>query len=203
MHTIRRIGAALLSTTALLTASGIAAAEPVIIRDLNRSRDTVDGWRLALTMTEARINAVPNMAATPFTKEGFVSAKVQVNIEGAGRMPVNSGSLILGVQLGCKVKLDEGLDISTGNQFDVLETEDPYLNLTPSFGVDLRPGYIRTVGLGAKPLKGRTGTITIQDAHISIDGCGGAVAVRLFAWTQMTTDTSDDSLNVYGDLLPL
>lgn len=200
---IKSISAGLFGIIMMLAASGAAAADPMMLRDLTQFRDTADGWHFTLSMTEISVNAVPNMAATPFTKEGFVSAKVQVTIDGQGAMPVNSGSVVLGAQLGCKVKLDEGMDLSTGNNFDLLETEDPSLNLSPYVGIDLRPGYIRTTGLGAKRLKGRTATITIRDAHISIDGCGGAVAFRLFAWSQMSTDTSDDSLNVYGDLVNL
>lgn len=185
-----------------LAAPGIAGAAPVTLPDVARSGDTDDGWRLSLSMTQIRINAVPNMAGTPFTGEGFVSAKVQVSVEGDGRVPINSGSIVVGVQLGCQVKLDEGLDLGVGNQVDVI-ADDPFLNLSPSIGVDLRPGYVRTLGLGAKSLKGRSGAISVQDAHVQIDGCGGPISVRLFASAQISSDTSDDSLNVYGEILPL
>lgn len=196
----------LLATTILsamvLTAAGVASAAPVTLPDVARSGDTDDGWRLSLSMTQIHINAVPNMAATPFTGEGFVSAKAQVSVEGNGRMPVNSGSIVVGVQLGCQVKLDEGMDLGVGNQLDVI-ADDPFLNLSPSIGLDLRPGYVRTLGLGAKAMKGRTGSISVQDAHVQVEGCGGRISVRLFASAQVSTDTSDDSLNIYGEILPL
>jgi hypothetical protein len=186
----------------LLPTTGVASAEPVALADVSRHAETADGWSLGLSMTQTAINAVPNMAATPFTGEGFVSARVEVSIDDEGRMPVNSGSLVVGVQLGCQVKLDEGLDLGIGNQLDVV-ADDPFLNITPSIGVDLRPGYIRTVGLGAKHVKGRTGIVSVQDAHVQIDGCGGPVSVRLFASARISTDTSDDSVNVYGDIVHL
>jgi hypothetical protein len=198
----RKLCATAILSVALLPGAGIASADPVTLPDVTRLGDTDDGWRLGLSMTQIRINAVRNMASTPFTKEGFVSAKIQVSVEGDGRMPVNSGSMVIGVQLGCQVKLDEGLDLGVGNQVDVV-ADDPFVNLSPSIGIDLRPGYIRTVGLGTKRLKGRTGIISVQDAHVQIEGCGGLVSVRMFASAQISTDTSDDSLNVYGDILPL
>ena len=201
MRVRQLISLTVLSIALLPFAIGSAAGEPVNLPDLLQSGDTEDGWRVSLSMTQL-INSVPNMAATPFTHEGFISTRVHVTVDGDGKMPVNSGFVVVGVQLGCKVKLDEGMDLGTGNQLDVL-SGDPYVNLTPSIGLDLRPGYIRTVGLGAKPLKGRTATISVRDAHVQIDGCGGQVAARLFASVRISTDTSDDSLNVYGDLLPL
>ncbi|WP_240431157.1 MspA family porin [Mycobacterium kyogaense] len=204
-HSIARaltVTATAMVAAALLPDTGIASAEPVALPDVSRHGETADGWQLSLSMTRIAINAVPNMAATPFTGEGFASARVEVNIDDEGRMPVNSGSVVVGVQLGCQVKLDEGMDLGIGNQLDVV-ADDPFLNVTPSIGVDLRPGYIRTVGLGAKRLKGRTGIVSVEDAHVQIDGCGGPVSVRLFASAHISTDTSDDSVNVYGDIVRL
>ena len=38
------------------------------------------------------INSVPNMAATAFTWEGFVTGKAAATIDGNGVVPVNSGT---------------------------------------------------------------------------------------------------------------
>jgi len=38
------------------------------------------------------INSVPNMAATAFTREGFVTGKAAATIDGNGSVPVDSGT---------------------------------------------------------------------------------------------------------------
>lgn len=90
-------------------ATGVAQADRVLLPDVTQVSETVDGWRFTLHMTELRVDAVPNLATSPFTKEGFVSAKVFATVEGAGDQSVNSGALVLGVQLGCQVNVSEGL----------------------------------------------------------------------------------------------
>lgn len=203
------VATAVCSAALLTVGGGTAAAEPVDLPDVAQFGDTDDGWRFNLSMTEISVNAVPNLAATPFTREGFVSGSVRAVIEGDGDVPVNSGFVILGVQLGCQVNLDEGLDLGLDGDsdfgadeyFDV--TPEISANLSPEISTTLKPGSIKTLGLGTKTLKGRKGTISVRDAHVQVDGCGGPVSVRLFASAQMSTDTSDDSLNLYGGVLPL
>ena len=43
----------------------------------------------------------------------------------------------------------------------------------------------------------------MHDAHVKVDACGGQVSVRFFASVMIDTDKSDDSVNVYGDILSL
>jgi hypothetical protein len=69
--------------------------------------------------------------------------------------------------------------------------------------INLLPGTITNLGLGKKALKGRTGEIVIHDAHVKVDACGGQVSDRFFASVMIDTDKSDDSVNVYGDILTL
>lgn len=70
--------------------------------------------------------------------------------------------------------------------------------------VDLsQGGNITTMGLGKKALKGTHGEITVHDAHVKVDGCGGPVVIRFFAYAGISTDNGDDSVNTYGDILPL
>jgi hypothetical protein len=51
-----------------------ATADPVPIADVTRTADTDDGWHLSAELTDMTINSVPNMAATTFTKEAFLTA---------------------------------------------------------------------------------------------------------------------------------
>lgn len=187
--------------------TGIAAAERVVLPDVTQISDTADGWRFTLTMTELRVDAVPNLATSPFTKEGFVTAKVIATVEGAGDVSVNSGSLVLGVQLGCQVDVSEGLELGFEPEVDIFnfdldpETsliEDPVFDFWPGVDTKLRAGNIKVVGLGAKAMKSRTATISVRDAHVEVSECGGPVTVRVFASAKISTDSSDDSLNAYG-----
>ena len=127
---------------------------------------------------------------------------------------MNSGSLVIGVQLGCQVDLSEGgsLDVDAdaginpgfSNGGNLLNIIGPYADIDGDV-VDQPAArdHHAMSGLGKKELKGRTGEIVVHDAHVKVDGCGGQVAVRFFATAMIDTDKSDDSVNAYGDILTL
>jgi hypothetical protein len=197
----------------LCVADGVAAADPLPVADVTQSTDTDDGWHLSGALSRMTINSVPNMAATAFTREAFVTGKAAVAIDGNGAIPVQAGTLVMGLQLGCQVDLSEGGNVgfdaeagvnpgfqSGGNLFNVL---GPYADIGGNASINLLPGNITNLGLGKKELKGRTGEIVVHDAHVKVDGCGGQVSVRFFATAMIETDKSDDSVNVYGDILSI
>jgi hypothetical protein len=192
----------------------MARADPLPMADVTQSADTDEGWHLSATLSKMTVNSVPNMAATALTHEGFVTGQASVKIDGDGKSPVNTGELILGVQLGCQVDLSQGGNFSLGGTagigFNVgngigLSGLGPsaYADIDPSISVNILPGNITTVGLGKKALKGRTGEITVHEAHVKVDGCGGPVVIRFFAYAGISTDNGDDSVNTYGEILPL
>jgi MspA len=192
--------------------AGVAAADPLPVADVTQSADTDDGWHLSAALTRMTINSVPNMAATAFTREGFVTGKAAATIDGNGAIPVNSGTLVMGLQLGCQVDLSEGGSVDVGgdagispgfNGGNLLNIVGPFAQVNGDVSINLLPGTITNLGLGKKELKGRTGEIVIHDAHVKVDGCGGQVAVRFFATAMIDTDKSDDSVNAYGDILTL
>src|SRR5262249_34546495 len=118
LHRACAVAVALLSL-----ADGVAAAEPLPVADVTQSADTDDGWHLTAALTRMSINSVPNMAATAFTPEGFVTGKAAVAIDGSGGVAVNSGTLVMGLQLGCQVDLSEGGSVGV----------DAELGASPSF----------------------------------------------------------------------
>lgn len=191
----------------------MAAAEPLPVADVTQSADTDDGWHLSAAFTRMTINSVPNMAATGFTREGFVTGKAAATIDGNGGVAVNSGTLVMGLQLGCQVDLSEGGSIGAdadaginpgfNNGGDLFSVFGPYADIGVNGSINLLPGNITNLGLGKKELKGRTGEIVVHDAHVKVDGCGGQVSVRFFATAMIDTDKSDDSINAYGDILTL
>lgn len=191
---------------------GVARADPLPVADVSQAADTDDGWHLSAALSQMTINSVPNMAATAFTREGFVTGKAEASIDGNGSDAVNSGTLVFGLQLGCQIDLSEGgsiggdadIGISPGfNGTNVLNNIGPYADLEGNVSVNLLPGTITNVGLGKKALKGRTGEIVVHDAHVKVDACGGPVSIRFFATAMIDTDRSDDSVNAYGDILNL
>jgi hypothetical protein len=193
--------------------AGVAAADPLPVADVTQSANTDDGWHLSAALARMTINSVPNMAATAFTREGFVTGKAAATIDGNGAAAVNSGTLIFGLQLGCQIDLSEGgsvggdADIGINPGFtsgsDLISDFGPYADLGGNVSINLLPGTITNIGLGKKSLKGRTGEIVVHDAHVKVDACGGAVSVRFFASVMIDTDKSDDSVNAYGDILSL
>lgn len=173
------------------------------VPDVVRQVTTIDGWQVTLSLTDARYDAVPNMANALLSKEGYLSGRVTVTVDGAGDHPINTGQLVVGAQLGCQVNLDDGLDLGVNVDTDLFDNDDNEVGLGPSIGTTLKSGGIKVIGFGAKALKGSTASISILDAHVQVDQCGGAVTTRLFASAMTSSDTSDDALNVYGEVLPL
>src|ERR1700730_115681 len=200
----------------LLMGCGVAAADPVPIDEVTSSADTDDGWNLTAMLTNMTIDAVPNMAVTPLTKEAFVTGKAVAKIDGDGKIPVNSGNLLLGVQLGCQLDLSQGGNVglsgnvgiggggfNSGSGSGLLSALGPNASINPSGSINLLPGNINTLGLGKLALKGRTGEVTVNDAHVKVDGCSGQVSARFFAYAQIATDNGNDSVNTYGGIVNL
>jgi MspA protein len=209
------VRSAMLAATLLVIGGGVAHADPVPVADVAQSADTDDGWHVTAALSKMTVNSVPNMAATALTREGFVTGEASATISGDGKSPVNSGEVILGVQLGCQVDLsqggnfslggDAGVAISPGGGRGLITGLGPtaYADIDPSISINILPGNITTMGLGKKALKGRNGEITVHDAHVKVDGCGGPVVIRFFAYAGISTDIGDDSINTYGDILTL
>lgn len=158
---------AALAISPLYVSAGVATADPLPVADVAQSAVTDDGWHLSASLTRMTINAVPNMAATAFTREGFVTGKAAASIDGNGAIPVNTGSLVMGLQLGCQIDLSEGGSVDVGADAGVspgfsggsnlLAMVGPYAELNGSISINLLPGTIKNIVLGKKTLKGRTG----------------------------------------------
>jgi hypothetical protein len=211
VYVFRLLHAGAFAVPLLCLAGGVAAADPLPVADVTQTADTDDGWHLSAALTRMTINSVPNMAATAFTREGFVTGKAAATIDGNGAVAVNSGTLVLGLQLGCQIDLSEGasvggdadIGINPGVNGNLLNDVGPYADLGGNVSVNLLPGTITNIGLGKKELKGRAGEIVVHDAHVKVDACGGPVSIRFFATAMIDTDKSDDSVNAYGDILSL
>ncbi|MFE3187760.1 MspA family porin [Nocardia sp. NPDC059240] len=191
----------------LAWASGTAGADTV--PDKNRIVETDDGWQLSITKTAENLDRYPNLAATMFTREGFVALKAVAEVNGAGRQPISSGALTLGYQIGCQVDVSSGLTLgmgfSIGPNASVTISQFPGVtiggqaSINPNISTTLRPGSIATIDFGTKPLATNRASITADQVEIKIDACMGPVTLRSYATARISTPTADNTVTVYGD----
>lgn len=195
------------ATTVFGMTAGPADADPVA--DRFRVVGTEDGWELTISKTAEDVQRVPNLAATPFTREGFVTLSATAEIGGAGRTAVNSGTMQLGYQIGCQADVSNGvtagLSAAIGPNATVTVVPSPGLAVgasalaLPNISATIKPGTVSTITLGTKPLAGPHASISVDQAQIKIDACAGAVSLRSFAMVSISTDTADNSVAAYGD----
>ncbi|MGW4842902.1 MspA family porin [Nocardia brasiliensis] len=187
--------------------AGTSAAD--LVADKNRTVDNDTGWHLSVTKTRETLDRYPNLAATMFTREGFVAVKATAEITGTGRQPVTAGALSLGYQIGCQVDVSNGLTLgmgfSVGPNASVTISQFPAVTLgasasvSPNISTTVRPGGITTVEFGTKPLAGARASIAVDQVQIKVDACMGPVSLRSFATARISTPEADDTVSVYGD----
>lgn len=198
---------AFLAAGLLAESSGTGCADTV--PDKNRVVDTDDGWQLSITKTSETLDRYPNLAATMFTREGFVALKAVVEVNGAGTQPISAGTLTLGYQIGCQVDVSNGLTLgmgfSIGPNASLTISYPPSFNIgaqasvSPNISTTLKPGSIATIDFGSKPLAGPRASITADQVEIKIDACMGPVTLRSYATARISTPAADNSVTVYGD----
>lgn len=197
----------MLSVGLLAVFAAPASADP--LADKARAVDTDDGWRLTVTKTAENLDRYPNLAATMFTREGFVAIKGVAEISGAGTVPVQQGTVSLGYQIGCQVDVSTGLTVgmglSVGPNASVTISQFPGATVggsaavTPNVSTTLKPGSITTVGFGTKPLAGPRASITADQIEVKVDACMGPVTLRSYVTARISTPTADNTVTVYGD----
>ncbi len=222
-----RAGVVVPIVTALVcTSGGVATADPVPVPDVVKSKDTADGYAMRAALTKMTINAVPNMSATAFTREGFVTVEATLFIDAALDPEVTEVVFTLKAQEGCQIDLKSGgfveFNPSIASSLSGLDTTPdtfalaPTGQLNPTFHIELRPGTVHEDTLGAKAFSKEKGNpptlsddgtlklvISVEDADIKVESCGGLVSLRLVATAKMSTRNSDDEINLFGDILPL
>ncbi|KAA8887753.1 MspA family porin [Nocardia colli] len=191
----------------LALSSGTSWADSV--PDKNRVADTDDSWHLSVTKTSETLDRYPNLAATMFTREGFVALKAVAEVTGTGTQPITSGAVTLGYQIGCQVDVSTGLTLglgfSVGPNASVTVSQFPAVTLganasvSPNISTTVKPGGITTVEFGTKPLAGARASITADQVEVKIDACMGPVTLRSFVTARISTPTADNSVSVYGD----
>jgi MspA len=108
-----RSGVIVVVLLCLTLGAGVAVADPPNLEDVHQSKDyPLDGWRLHVSLENMNITSVPNMAATAFTREAFISATATVAIEALDPndpapqgTDVSQRSISLWLQEGCQANL--------------------------------------------------------------------------------------------------
>jgi hypothetical protein len=148
----------------LALSGGVALADPPDPDTIEDSKITSDGnWRLHITLSGVNITSVPNMAATAFTREAYVSATAQVQVEalrpeeaiapGAG---VTSRSVSLWLQMGCQAVVGgENLTLSNTSQVGLSgnATNAGAASVTPSAGDNPNPQFQQALSPGTMVAK--------------------------------------------------
>lgn len=191
--------------------SGVAGADPVA--DRTREVTTPDGWNVRIAKTDETLIREPNLAGSPFSREGFVSVTAVADVTGHGAKPVNSGSVTVGYQLGCHVDFSNGIGLglsgAIGPNVGVTVGAGAGVNAglsalaIPNVSITLKPGTITTIPFGTKSLAGAHGSITADQVQIKTDACLGQVTLRSYAVVSISTVTADSSTSVYGDPIAL
>jgi hypothetical protein len=215
-----------IAVTLVCAAPAVAVAEPIPLANIEESKSTVDGWKIKVSLNEATINSVPNMANAIIVREGFITATATLNVAGDSDIKVKT-SLAMIAQIGCQVNTESGLTLdfrpSIASSLPVLDStpspEDfalaPTGAFTPEFIATLHAGDITDQSLGemayppppdldnddsspTDPL-----TVSVKDYHIKINKCTGPVAVRLLVQGTIKTAKSFDYVRTYSDILSL
>ncbi|MFB8004987.1 MspA family porin [Nocardia sp. NPDC056000] len=197
------------SITATLPVLGTGTSQADTVADKNRVVDTDDGWQLSITKTSENLDRYPNLAATMFTREGFVALKAVAEVRGTGTQAISTGTVALGYQIGCQVDVSNGLALgmgfSVGPNASVTISQFPSVSVgasasvSPNISTTLKPGSIATIDFGTKPLAGPRASITADGIEVKIDACMGPVTLRSYATARISTPTADNTVTVYGD----
>lgn len=198
--------AALVATGAVATTVTAGSSSADAVADRSRTVVTENGWSLSVSKVGETLDRYPNLASTPFTREGFVSLRAMADIAGNGNAEIRWGVLDVGYQIGCQVDVSNGLTVglaATIGPYAGLSVVGPDIggaaSVSPSVSANLKPGAINTVAFASKALVDRHASVANDQVEIKVDGCLGPVSLRSFATITISTDTADNSTTVYGD----
>ncbi|WHU49351.1 MspA family porin [Gordonia sp. L191] len=197
---------AVLAAVMALSASmlGAGSSHAATFADRQVSKVTDDGWRVTAIKSQEQVRSVPPLNQSSWTREGFLSLKGEAVIAGTGSVPIQSGTLATGFQIGCNTDVTSGatIGVSGGPSANLNVSYPPAVTIgatvTPNIATTLRPGTIADIPFGSKKLQTGKAGITADGVHVKVDGCLGPVAVRAYVTVAISTALNDNTINVYG-----
>ncbi|WHU46508.1 MspA family porin [Gordonia sp. L191] len=194
----------LLAVAASVAGVGFAGASPNTFADRQASKVTDDGWRVTAIKSQEQVRSVPPLNQSSWTREGFLSLKGEAAIGGTGAVPIQSGTVAAGFQIGCNTDVTSGVTVgvSGGPSANLNVSYPPAVTIgatvTPNIATTLRPGTIADIPFGSKKMQTGKAGITADGVHVKVDGCLGPVAVRAYVTVAVSTALNDNTINVYG-----
>jgi hypothetical protein len=197
-------------------ASPKAPPAPVHLPDTHTQVTTPDGWVIRIELTGVTVTPVPNLAATPFSREAFWSGTATGRIIGKGKVNVDSATVKLQLQTGCQVdvtsgaqlsgsvapwaEVDPSLSVTTGTAPSTTVNSNPSagVNLNGSAQTTLKPGTINSQDIATRKLKGAIGWTGLDHVETKIDACAGPVTIRLAAGLSTSTTNGDNTIFTYS-----
>jgi hypothetical protein len=156
-----RAGVIVVVLLGLTLSAGVAVADPPNLEDVHQYQDskvTSDGWRLHVFLDDVAINSVPNMAATAFTREAYVSATATVWVEplhpddpAPSWTDVTQRSISLWLQQGCQATLGATtLSLNNSSQAGLqgTATNAGATSITPNASETPNPQYQQALSPG-------------------------------------------------------
>lgn len=149
---------------------GVAVADPAVQEQM-----TSQGYRLKLSLDDVTIQSVPNMAAAPLVREGYVTATAKLEIKcpepkepekdcaGTKKPGIVGSYLTLAAQVGCQEDLNTGISLAPNATVDAGVPGIGLGQLLPNDPTDITNiGIAPTVNsdIGALEVKIRPGSIT-------------------------------------------
>lgn len=158
---------------------------------------TPDGWVIKAEVTNIKINPVPNLAATAFTRQAFWNATSTGDISGQGKSPVTGATVKMVMQTGCQIDISEGLGMGVSPNPTVSVPSPSYAG-SPTFSISttLKPGMIKNITISERKLEGNRGWLMVNRGDLSVDACMGPVTVRLV--TAFTVGTKNGEVTTYA-----
>jgi hypothetical protein len=154
-----RMGVVVGAVLCVTCSGGVAVADSPNLGPAEDSKESVDGqWRVHVALDDMSITSVPNMAATAFTREAYVSATATITVEALdpdGRTPagadITQRSISLWLQEGCQANVGgANLTMSNTSSAGLSATGSPTgaPSITPSVGESPNPQYTQTLNAG-------------------------------------------------------
>jgi len=196
------LAAATAATAVLAGATPTVAANSFADRSIVRVTD--DGWRVTLAKKHERVNSVPPLDQSPWTREGFLTLRGSVTITGTGHIPVNAGTVSSGFQIACNTDISSGLTLGVmaGPTAQMSISYPPAaiigVQALGNISTTIRPGAIYDIPFGTKPLTGPKAGLGLEGVHAKVAGCLGPVSVRAYTSVALSTPTNDDTYHLYG-----
>lgn len=195
---------------------GAALGHADFLPDKSGASDTDDGWQVSLDKTDEELERWPNMAATAFSREAFLSIKVMARIGSQGTAPLLAGTVSAGIQIdassdttvGTALNLGLNLGVNGGVTISYPPAGTLGANAGANAGAVANAGVVLNVSAPLRhhqPHPRRQTARQLLRVHppagtdVKTDGRGGYVSIRTFAAVQVAAPNANDSYNIYGD----